>query len=222
MHDSEFPQEEPKGDLSAFENALSDDALYSLPSENKTSEPQSELEIIRKVLQELSEKYGFEYQIYDGRELDYEFALNHRLDDMSSSAPRGLSDELALSIQGNRVTEEQASELYYRLADPEEFDFKDEKQLETHLFHIYQVLEVVVVDPRRTFDSDLEAQGRLLSGLQTSADSVQAYIDDKPERDKESLPAKQYLTDKLDSSMRNIRRNFADWHPEFIEQLAEV
>ena len=83
-------------------------------------------------------------------------------------------------------------------------------------------MEVVIIDPTRDFDSDLKAQSRLINSLQASADSVQDYIASKPERDRELLPAKQYLTDKLDNSMSNDRRNFANWHPEFIEQLAEV
>ena len=107
MQDSELPPNKPEGDLSAFEDALSDDILDSLPPENKSDEPQTEIGIIRKVLQNLSEEYGITYEIYNGRELGYELALNHRLDDMSHTAPRSLSDELTLSIQGNRVSEEQ-------------------------------------------------------------------------------------------------------------------
>jgi hypothetical protein len=108
---SDLPTE-PDNDLSAFEDALSDTDLDSLNPDDESEESKSELGIIRDTLNELAKEYGFEYQIYDGRELGYELALYHRLDDMSYSAPGSLSDELALSIQRNQVSEEQASDIY--------------------------------------------------------------------------------------------------------------
>ena len=221
QEENKFPLEEPEGDFSAFDNGI-DDSLFDPLREDNKSDSKSELEIVRDVLRKLGEEYGIEFEVYDGRELGYELALNHRLDDMSYSSPRSIPDEIALAIQANKVTDEQASDLFDRLTDQEELDFKDGAELQRHLFNIYSVIEVIAVDPQRVFDNDLEAQSTILGSLHASAENVQEYITSKPERDREPLSAREFLTDRLDMSMSNIRRNFANWHPELIEPLAEV
>lgn len=214
------PEDEPEGDLSAFERALADNA--SLDSEDVSQEKRSEKSIIRDTLEKLAAEYGFTYAIYDGRELGYILALNARLSDMLYYAPHSLSIEITDAIQMNAVTEAQSVEMIEKLTDVGEFDFKDEADLETYLYNIYQVLEVVVVDPQKLFESDLLSQERLTRTLQTVANSVQEYLVQKVERDKEQLTARAYLFEQLDKSMRQIRINLLNWRPELIEEAVKI
>jgi hypothetical protein len=103
----------------------------------------------------------------------------------------------------------------------DELDFKEEKKLEHHLFNIYSVIEAVVVDPQKTFDSNIEAQSRLLTSLQASADTIQQYLDERPERFRQPLPAKEYLENTMSRWMEQVKHNFED-QPHLMDQIIEL
>lgn len=212
------PEDDDSERLQIFADTLGDDYAAALPEEPK---PKSELGIIRQVLQEFSEKYGITFQIYDGRELNYELALNHRLDDMIYTAPRYLSDEIALAIQANTVTEEQAEEIKQCLTDGQRLELYSVEKLERLVYNICQVLEVVIVDPQKMFQMDLAAQSRLLHSLQSAADMVQAYIEAKPERDREYIAAHDYLTTRFAAEIRRFKHTFSEY-PDLLPPIIEV
>jgi hypothetical protein len=220
---SEKPTEHPEDHedenrLKIFADTLGDEYAADLPEEEK---PKSELGIIRQVLQEFSEKYGITFQIYDGRELNYELALNHRLDDMIYTSPQSLSDEIAIAIQENTVTQEQADEIVQNLTDEDGLELYSVEKLERLLYNICQVLEVVVVDPQKFFQSDLAAQSRLLQCLQSAGNMVQSYIDAKPHRDGEYIQARDYLTTRLTAAIQRFQLTFKDY-PDLIPPIIEV
>lgn len=217
--DAENGDKREDKDLSPFERGLRPDLFDPL---EEGEEKRSEGDIIRDIIAELSAKYGIEIKIQDGRELGSEMALNHRLDDLDTASPISIDDEILIAIQENSVSEKQAAELFDNLTDQNELDFKDEKELSRHLFNIYSVLEVVVVDPLGEFDSDIESQSRIISSLQAAADNVEVFIEQKPERDREPLSAKSYLSDQIDRRLSEARVKFFDEYPGFISTFARV
>lgn len=213
------PEENDDSDrLQIFADTLGDDYAAALPEEPK---PESEVGIIRKVLQEFSEKYGVDFKIYDGRELNYELSLNHRLEDMIYTAPHSLSDEIALAIQANTVTEEQAEEIKQCLTDEHRLELYSAKKLDQLLYNICQVLEVVVVDPQKLFQTDLTAQSRLLHSLQFAADVILNYIETKSQRDGEYINAHNFLTMRLREQIAQFRETFIEY-PDLLQPMVEI
>ena len=221
MNDVEAPNPSEQDDLSIFEQALAGKLDY-LPPVPSPEEPKSELEILRGVIDDLSEKFEINIELYDGRELGYQLALNHRVDDMCYTSPGKIEDELAISIQDNQVTEQEASNLYGLLTDPEELDLKDDQEVERHLVHVYRVLEAVVVDPYQEFVSDLEAKSRLTNSLQASATTIQRYIDDRPARNAELILAKDYLSREIGKTVQKINRNFRGEYKKIRNKLKKI
>lgn len=217
--DSENGKKGQDDDLSIFEKSLKPDLFDPLKEDEGKI---SEIDVVRDVIAEISAEYGIKVDIQDGRELGYELALNHRLDDLDGASPIGINDEILISIQDNTISEKQATELFNNLTDIDELDFKDEKQLNLHLLNVYRVLEAVVVDPPGEFDNDIEAQSRLLTSLQAAADKVSAFINQKPQRDSEQLSAKNYLSEQIDKRMLRLKNNFLAEYPHLIPAVNKV
>lgn len=181
MKDQQPPYDdsEPHEDnLSAFEDALDESLFDSLPeSDLSTKDDRSIGERARDVIQELAQEYGIEIIISSGREFGYELALNFRLGDMIGTSPGPISDEISLAIQRNQVSEEQADELYASLTDADGLDYHELSRIHSHVFNMYQVIEIVAGDPQQLFITDLESQSRILRCLQSSAESVQDYLE---------------------------------------------
>lgn len=175
--DSENGKKGQDDDLSIFEKSLKPDLFDPLKEDEGKI---SEIDVVRDVIAEISAEYGIKVDIQDGRELGYELALNHRLDDLDGASPIGINDEILISIQDNTISEKQATELFNNLTDIDELDFKDEKQLNLHLLNVYRVLEAVVVDPPGEFDNDIAKQ----VAYKSASSSRQSFCFHKPKTPK--------------------------------------
>jgi hypothetical protein len=170
---------------------------------------------------ELKDQQPLAFKIYDGREKNYLFGLNHRLDDMIYTSPLGLSEKISLAIQANEVTFDQAEQIKLVLTDENGLELYSEEKLQKYLYNIRQVLEIVAEDPQLLFKPDPEAQSRLADSLQFAADMVKNYIEGKPARDSEVIHAQDFLVTRLTAELAKLKEIFVDY-PYLLAPMIEV
>ncbi|MBI2103539.1 hypothetical protein HYT59_00885 [Candidatus Woesebacteria bacterium] len=205
--EEKLPGQGDKDNLSAFENALDGIDMSGVVK------PMCERDIIREVLDRLSEEYGVEFAIHDGRGLGSPMALNHRLDALSTSSPRSLPIELTDAIQSNNMTYELGDLLVSKVCDHEELELFDSEQIERLLIDIYKVNEVVlyleaakseeeheiVLGQHEDVYRDIKSHDILLSSLHQAGRYIDEYIQLKPQRDNELINAVGRLNEYIES-----------------------
>lgn len=219
MDEKKFPtdseHEDDQMDLSLFEQAMSEIGADS-------SKPKSEYEVIHQVLQELSEKYGVEFTVHDGRALGSPMALNHRLDDFRYQCG-GISDEEAIAIQANQFTYEMGQEVLEPITNPHRLFTKTDEELERMQGSAYQLIEALLYLGQKKYGNeeefvqkqkdlmigDIKSYDAMISTFSRYTDFINEYIERRPDEDRQ--PA---MIDQLREWMKD-EEDIADLEKRF-------
>jgi hypothetical protein len=196
-------------DLSLFEQAM---------QESEEDEPKSEYGIIRKVLEELAEKYGFEVSFHHGRQLGQVTSLNNRLDDFRIMV--GISSKAVIAILGNSFTREMADEILSRIIDEDILLVYPRENLERKLETTYALLEVLfflgeskygneyefVAQQKDIMIANIRSFDLIISTLDRYASFLKDYIERRHSIDNQSVNLQQAL-DKYIFENKYIKDN---------------
>lgn len=218
-------------DLSLFEEAM---------NEIEGDEPKSEYGIIRKVLQELAEEYGFEVSIHDGRELGQPMSLNHRLDDFRYRVG-GISDEVAIAMQANTFTREMADKILSEIMDEDRLFTDSNEDLQRKLEAAYSLIEVLiflgeskygnedefVAHQKDQMISDIRSYDLMLSTIHRYTTFLQEYIDRRPQLDNQNVNLQEALdehifNDKDDEDFEKRFKGFNAAKSQVVEEIRKA
>lgn len=214
------PEEDESNNLGPFEEGLEKIDDSSLPP-NPKEKPKGEIEIIKDVLHALEQKHNIKFEISQSGDLHTQLALNHRLDAVLHHARSQPSTEMLLALQANTMTDEHADELYEAMVHIKKYELATEEDLENLLTSIHRLLEIVIVDPQRLFEKDIQSQSRILQALQRGLAEITEWKEDKPERDLEEVNVKSSLLDEI-ALLKKYQSEWAEYEGEMSPQFLPI
>lgn len=214
--------EQQGGDLSLFEKAMQE-----IEGDSDTTE----YEVIYQVLQELSEKYGIEFSVSDGRALGSPMALNHRLDEFSYRVG-GISNEVAMAIQSNTFTIEIGERVLESVCDEERLFIKSTDELERMRNSAYQLIEALlflgqskygdehelVQQQKDIMVADIRSYDAMISTFSHYIDFIDNYIAIRPSEDAEIVDLNEAMLLWMEKDKTNLELRF----PGYQKVLTEI
>jgi len=214
--------EQPEGDLSLFEEAM---------QEIDDDSPTTEYEAIYKVLKELSEKYGIEFSVSDGRALGSPMALNHRLDEFSYRVG-GIPNDVAMAIQSNKFTLEMGERILESVCDEESLFVKSADDLERMRNSAYQLIEALlflgqskygdehelVQQQKDMMVADIRSYDAMISTFSRYMDFIDNYIERRPLEDAEIINLSEAMLLWTDKDKTKLESRF----PGYQKVLTEI
>ncbi len=209
-------------DLSLFEKAMQEIEINST---------KNEYEVIRQVLQELSEKYGFEFSMHDGHTLGSPMALNHRLESFSTQVG-GISDEVASAIQENKFNYTMAQEVLEPIMNEDRLFTRTGEELEEMKNSAYLLVEVLlflgqskysnenefVLNQKDTMIQDIASYNSIVSTFTSYIDFIDGYIFRRPIEDRQLVE----ITTAVKKRMKRDRTELEEKFPEYTVVKQEI